>query len=167
MIVLCVFTIISGAIFAVFAMGNISWYTAEVQLIAHQNARGGMDAIIRELRQTRSSAIADVPADDNYYTSITFRIPEDTDGDGDVLDNSGAIEWSDTIQYSLGGLDNKQLLRTTGGAYSVLANNVTSLQFRRQSTVPNLLEISLQTQKSTPEGRTIQMSLSSKVRLRN
>lgn len=166
-IVLFIFTIISGAIFSVLKMGGLAWNLGDVQVAVQQDLRRGMNAMIRELRQSRSSVISGVPADDNYYSLIIFRVPEDIDNDGDVVDDLGNVEWSNSIQYSLGGYNNKQLLRVQDGTTSVLANNVNSLQLRRISVIPNILEIILLTQKVTIEGRSIQITLSSKVRLRN
>lgn len=166
-VTLLIFSIILGAIFTAMAMGRLSWYSGDAQVEVQQETRKGLSGMTRELRQTRSSVIRDVPPDGNYYNTITFNVPEDIDGDGDTIDNTGNIEWSSDITYSLGGLNNKQLLRTEGGQSTVLANNITLLQFRRGSTTQELLEINLQAEKKTIRGHSIQSSLGSQVKLRN
>lgn len=163
MVVIAIIGILSSSIIGVLLIGESSWHSGEAQIQVSQEGRRGLSSMVRELRQTRSSTITTVPADDNYYNSIAFSIPSDTDGDGDAIDPSGNIEWSVPIRYSL---NNNQLLRTSG-ATTVLANNVSALQFRRQSISPDILEISLQTQKTTTEQRVIRLSLTSKIKMRN
>lgn len=167
MVVIFIFLIISAAVYGILTIGRQSWYIGSTQVELQQEVRRGMDRMIRELRQSGQNTIVDVPADDSSYSTITFQIPEDTDGDGDVIDDGGNIEWGSQITYSLGGLNNQQLLRSSGGTSTVLANNVINLQFKRSSTTPNILEISLQAEKDTVRGRTIQLTLSSQVSLRN
>jgi prepilin-type N-terminal cleavage/methylation domain-containing protein len=165
MIVLLIFGIVLGAIFTAMTMGRLSWYSGDAQVEVQQETRKGLSRMVRELRQTSSSFLQDgqgedVPADGRYYGKITFKMPAG-------LDDSGGIVWSDDITYSLGGLNNKQLLRTEGGQSIVLANNITLLQFRRGSTTQELLEINLQAEKKTIREQIIQSTLSSQVKLRN
>jgi len=167
MIVLLIFSIILGAIFAIMNVSRTSWQTGNVQVEMQQETRKGMDRMLRELRQSGQTIITGVPANGVSYSSIAFQIPEDGDNDGDVTDGSGNIEWSAQITYSLGGLDGEQLLRTSGGSSIVMANKIISLQFSRAATTPNILEISLQAQKNTAQGTTIQSNLNSQANLRN
>ena len=167
MIVLLIFSIILGAIFAIMNVSRTSWQTGNVQVEMQQETRKGMDRMLSELRQSGQTVITGVPANGASYSSVTFQIPEDSDSDGDVTDGSGNIEWSAQITYSLGGLDGEQLLRASGGSSTVLANKITSLQFSRAAGTPNILEISLQAQKNTAQGTTIQSTVNSQVNLRN
>lgn len=167
MVVFLIFTIIMGAIFAVLTMGRTSWYSGNTQVEMQQETRRGMDSMVRELRQSGSTTIVGVPADGNFYNSITFRVPQDADGDGDVLDVSGNVEWGNQITYSLGGLGGQQLLRTEGSQVVVLANSIVSLQFRRQAATSNIVEMTLQSQKTTIPGHLIGTTINSEVMLRN
>lgn len=167
MIVLLIFSIILGAIFSTMTIGKLSWYSGDAQVEVQQETRKGLSRMSKELRQSRSSVIQGVPPDGEYHNTIIFKIPEDIDGDGDTIDNSGNIEWSNDITYSLGGLNNRQLLRTEEGESTVLANNIALLQFRRGSTTQELLEINLMAEKRTIQGHIIQSTLSSQVELRN
>lgn len=167
MIVLLIFTIILGGILTVMTMGRTSWQSGNTQVVVQQEARKGIDKMVRELRQSRPDTIVGVPADDNFYSAITFQIPEDADGDNDVIDDSGNIEWGNQISYSLGGLGGQQLLRTEAGQVTVLANNIVSVQVRRQSSTPNIVEMRLQSQKTTIRGHLIEAFLNSQVMMRN
>ena len=162
MIVMLIFSIILGAMFAVMNMGKASWHSGDTQIQVQQEARKGMDRIVKELRQTGTSTIIGVPPDGNLYNTITFRIPDE-----DGIDANGNIEWGNQIAYSLGGLNGQQLLRTEGEGLEVLANRVVNLQFRRQATTPNIVEITLQSQKTTIPGHLISATLNSQIRVRN
>lgn len=160
-LVLLIFT----ALFMVLAGGRASWYTGEAQVGLNEEIRKPLLTINRELRQSRTSQISGVPADDNFYTQITFKLPEDTDGDGDVIDASGNIEWSGNINYALNA-DN-QIIRSAPSGSSILANSIFNLQFMRPSGNPNTIQIYIGAQKTTVTGRTLQSNITSSVKLRN
>jgi len=165
MISMAVVLILAAAITRVLLVGNSSWHIGDAEVQVNQEARRGMSNMVRELRNTRPlSTIINVPADGAYYSTITFKIPSDSDGDGDVIDASGNVEWSDAITYSVA---NNQLWRNTTNSATVLANNVNSLSFRRQPTSSDIIEIALQTRKTTVEQRVISATLNCSVKLRN
>ncbi len=121
----------------------------------------------RELASTQTGQLS-VPADGNWYANLTFRVPQDQNGDGTVLDSQGVLEWSSPITYSLGGLDGRQAQRTQAGVVRILANGVTALGFRRQAATPSVLEINLTVLKGgSTTSFTQQASLGTRVRLRN
>lgn len=160
-----IFSFIFIAIFNILSSGQASWYTADVQIELQQEIRKALMVMNTQLRQSGSSVISGVPADDNYYTSITFKIPQDLDGDGDVIDSIGNIEWSNNITYSL---DSNRILRTVeGGATSILANQISNLRFLRPSGAPNIIEIGITAQKDNVFGRSLQLGVSSSVKMRN
>lgn len=162
MIVMLIFSIILGAVFAVMNIGKTSWHLGDAQVEMQQEARKGMDWMTKELRQSGSSAIIGVPADGNFYSTITFRVPDE-----DGIDANGNIDWGNQISYSLGGLNGQQLLRTVGGESTVLANRVVNLQFGRQVATPNIVEITLQSQKTAIPGHLMSATLNSQIRFRN
>ncbi|MFH1045459.1 MAG: type II secretion system protein [Candidatus Omnitrophota bacterium] len=167
MIVLTVFGLILGAIFAVMYVGKQSWSQGGTKVEIQQEARRAMEEIVRELRESAQDVVTGVLADGTAYNAITFRMPDDIDGDGDVLDANGVIEWGTPISFSVGGINNEQLLRTSAGNTTVLGNHVVSLQFTRNAATPNVIEIDIQTQRTSQEQRVFQAALSSKVTLRN
>jgi type II secretory pathway pseudopilin PulG len=166
LVVVFIFSLLFAALLMVLSGGQASWYTADVLMELNQEMRRSLLTMNKELRQTRSTEISNVPADDTFYTTITFKIPEDVDGDDDVIDSLGRIEWSGDVSYSLNA-DN-QIIRTPMlGSIPVLANYVSSLQFRRLSGAPDIIEIYITAQKSTAWGRNLQADIVSSVRMRN
>jgi len=156
------FSIISAAIFSVLATARNSLSAGESQVGVQQACRNGLDAMVNELRQTSALKIADVPANGTNYSAITFQIPA-----GDI---TAGITWSSNIQYSLGGLNGKQLIRTQSGSQRILGNNISAVSFNRSAANPNVVNISVTAQKNTFPGFTARQStitINSQVRLRN
>lgn len=178
MVSVAIFTVIMSSIFTVIYTGRLYWRVGSSQIDAQQQARQAVAYMAKELRQARAGTgrvgggspvaiLENLPADDNAYTFVTFRIPQDTNGDGDILDSNGwVVEWSDKITYSLAGT---QLIRSTDtGATKVLANNISTLQFTRSSTSPLLIKIRVVSDKVIPgTGETISVPLSTWIRLEN
>lgn len=156
---------------AVVQMGHRSWRASEHNMTVSFELRRGMTAISRELAETRATTMdATNPADDNWYPAMTFLVPEDgPDIDDTVLDPAGNVEWSTPITYALGGLGGVQILRTQVGVVNrVVANGVTTLQFRRLIATPNVVEISFTVQRGGNVGLFVQQAnLTSRVRVRN
>lgn len=165
LVVVLIFSFIFMALFMVLAGGQSAWYTGDVQIELNQEIRKAIFTMDRQLRQTRTSVISGVPADDNYYTTITFKVPQDLDGDGDVIDSLGNLEWSGDITYSLNA--NNQIIRSTLSGSSILANNISSLQFRRPYGNPEIVQIYITAQKTTVLGRNLQAGIMSSVKVRN
>ncbi len=165
MVVIFIFSIIMAATFGVLSMGTQSWHTGSTQVELQQETRRAMDWMVKEIRQSAEDAIPSMPNPSLSYNSnsITFRVPDDIDGDGDVIDVGGDIEWGNTITYSLLG---NQVQRTSVGVTTVLANRVVNLQFTKAANIP-IIEISLQAQKDAVPGRAMQSTLNSQVTLRN
>lgn len=164
MVTVLIFSLIFAALFMILTGDQASWYTGDVQIELNQEIRKALLTINRELRQTRSSVISGVPADGNDYNSITFRVPEDIDGDGDVISATGSMEWSDDINYSLNA--NNQIVRLTTSGSSILANNISVLQFSRPD--PDIIEIGIKAQKTTVLGRTLETwTVVSSLKMRN
>jgi hypothetical protein len=67
----------------------------------------------------------------------------------------------------LAGSNSNELHRNEGAANKIVATNIQTLQIRRQSATPNIVEVSLQAQKNTPRGDTVTMNSDFSVKLRN
>jgi len=165
MVTVFIFSLIFTAVFMILSGGRASWYTGDAQMTVDEEVRRPLLTIDRELRQTRASEISGVPADNNFYANITFNVPFDRDGDGSVIDSLGNIEWSDNINYALNG--NKQIVRSTASGTSILANNISSLQFRRLSGSPNVIQIYITALKTAVSGRILQSNIMSSIKIRN
>ena len=80
-----------------------------------------------------------------------------------------SISWnSDTTNFSLGGTNGEQLLKTEGATTAVVAQDLTSLQIRRLAAAAGIVEVSLEAEKGGLKGGgTVSDSLDFKVTLRN
>lgn len=164
MVVLAIFLIIGTAMFATLHMGRKSWQMGDIQVEIQQEVRRGMSSMVKELRQSWPAVIVGLPTGGIPYDAITFRIPEDIDNDGDVIDAHGNIESGSQITYSL---VSEQLLRSKVGVPArVLANNIQSLQFTRSGS-GGKIAITLIAEKDTIFQHTLTAALTSQVTLRN
>ena len=169
LVTVIVFSVILGACYAVLMSGSDSWEANSVRVELRQELRKGMDWILNDLRQAGSASLSDAlsPVYGAWYTSITFRKSNGV--------SNGVISWAaDTTKYLLGGSDSTQLQRQVGSQTpAVIAQNISTLQFRRLASAPNVVEVNLQAQKKTLRGKNmtgktaIAANLSFKVYLRN
>ena len=162
-----IFSVVLAACYALLIAGSDSWETNEAKIELQQDLRRSVDWITQDLRQAGSVSITNVPADGAWYTLITFRKASSVSG--------GSIVWdTDTTKYLLGGSDSTQLQRQIGSQTpKVIGQNFQSLQFRRQSTSADVVDVTMQAQKKTPRGKNltgkaaVEQSTSFKVYLRN
>lgn len=174
-LIVCLMASIMALAFAVvLRMGARTWISRENQMTLSLELRRGLQSMVRELAQTGTAqlevpGVGAMPADNNFYNTVRFRLPEDTDGNGSVLDGTGNVEWSaNQIAYALGGVDGQQIQRTQGANVTVLANKVTALQFRRLTATPQILELSLTVQTGGSTGNFLQqVTHTTRVRMRN
>ncbi len=167
MVTVLIFSFILGICYVLLIAGSDSWEANSVRVELQQELRKAMDWITQDLRQAGSASIVDVPANGSVYASITFRKAAGVSG--------GNITWdSSTTRYFLGGSDGNQIQRQVGSqTAAVIAQNIRSLEFSRQVSASNVVNVSLQAEKATLRGKTlagklpIQASLSLKIYLRN
>lgn len=173
--------IVSIAIFAMVALGLIivlNYTRGSIEIFQttsslEEEIQNALNVMTNELRQTRAAKITAGPvnADGLWYNSISFAIPYDIDSDADIINATGAMEWSDqnpqnwTVSYAFSGT---QLRRTAGDNRNpILANNITSVSFRRQIATPGLIDVSVSGQMTTYLNRTVQISITDSVEMRN
>lgn len=159
MIAIFIFLLIAAVMFTILATGRNAWQIGDAQILLQQELRKAMDGIVEELRQSGPTRI-DIPAVvGEPYNEVTFQIPEDV--------TFGYVVWGEEIQYLLGGLNGRQLLRRSGGEERVLANDIISLEFSRQPTSPDIVDVALEVDKETIRGTRIDNNLNFQVKLRN
>lgn len=164
MIVMCL------ALGTLMRWGMLFWKSSQTHLAVSMELRRGMQAMARELTQTRADQVQLAPADNAWYPSIRFAVPQDLNGDGTVLDNAGLLEWNPSpITYSRGGLDNLQIRRTQGVTAADTGVGVMDLAFRRSAANPSVVEIRMRVQpRNIPgEHQPQPVTLSTQVCLRN
>ena len=157
LITVLLFSIILGACVMVLLTGTDSWQVNNTLVEVQQDLRKAEDWMKEDLVEAGTTTISGVPADGNPYYTITFKVASSISG--------GNIVWStDTIQFQLSSND---LQRIQGTQTKTLAYNIQSLQFRRQASTSNIVEVSLQAQKNTPRGALITATKNFQVKIRN
>ena len=150
------FSLILGACYLILLAGTDSWQVNSVKIEIQQEARKAADWIKQDLIQSGASTITNVPADGNWYTTITFKTTTGASG--------GNIAWSSQTTQFL--LSSNQLIRRTA-TDKVCAKDIQALQFRRQAASPSIVTVSVQTQKNTTKGLTLTMTSNFEVKMRN
>jgi len=153
MIVAGVSTILLFSILCVLGVWHRSWSISQAQMDVEFQARRIMRAMTEELSQSSPNNLT-VGANND---TLTFQIPSSYSG--------GNISWGDSIQYSLGGVVNHQLLRTNlnTSQIEVLGSYVDSLLFDHNS---DIIDMQI-TVNRTIRGNNAQRTLGSQVSLRN
>lgn len=146
-----------------------SWENGSGELFLSSQLRGALGQMTREVSACPVDQMAKPAANGNWDTTVIFRIPQDQNADGSVLDASGNIvEWSVWLRYLLGAgnLLQRKLNTTPQVTYQMIAGNILAVQFRRQPATPDVVEIEVTatTQKS---GRILTRAVSNRVKLRN
>lgn len=155
-----IFFLTTTAFMLIILSGSSTWQINNMQLEVQQEIRKSMDWMKEDLFAAGVSTITNVPADGNWYSAISFK--------KSMGINNGNIIWSPLIQFALGGTNSSELQRTLGaGGAKVIAHNLKTLQFRRHSTTPDLLEVSIKTEKTTSQGSKSTSTFNFKVKLRN
>ncbi|MCX5710941.1 MAG: hypothetical protein NT060_03110 [Candidatus Omnitrophica bacterium] len=158
-----IFTLLIIGVFQVMDVGRGAWFTGDTSIELRQEIIKTFMRMERELKETRPAQVS--LGSSTSDTSLTFKIPQDIDGDGTILDSSGNIEWSPNIVYALNG--SKQITRTASGATTIIANDVTSLLFTRPATPVNILQIDVTANKTTATNKILQDSGEISVKMRN
>lgn len=162
MVTSVVLAILIVSLFLVLSIGQRSWLSADVSIQLRQEIARGIINMGQELKESSPAKINLTL--NSSSNSITFKIPNDNNGDGSVVDASGNIEWSQNITYSLNA--SSQVIRAvSGGATTILANNITSLQFTRIQN--EVIRINITASKTSNIGKLVQDTGQIIVKLRN
>lgn len=129
-------------------VGQKSLFTSDVPTQLRQNLLFGILSMSRELRQTTPSK-TNIGANSSS-SSITFQIPHDNNGDGQIVDTVGNIEWGTDITYALNGAN--ELTRTQAGITSIISSDISALQFTRPAGEDNIIQIDITAAKSNNTG---------------
>ena len=143
------------SVFAGLTSGSRLWAVSSAQSDLNFSGSNAMARIFNELSQAGKNNII-VNSGNN---AIIFQTP--------VSYSGGSISWGNQIQYSLGGLNGQQLLRTdlVSLDVQVLANNISLLQINQTNF--DMIDITITLSKQSVKGDILNAQLSSQVRLRN
>lgn len=158
-----IFLLLILAIFAVMDVGRGAWFIGDVSVQLRQDIIRALTTMERELKETRPAEISLTIGASS--SSLTFKIPQDNNNDGTILDSLGNIEWSGNITYALNGAN--EITRTASGVTSVLARNIVNLQFSRPTSPVNLLQIDITARKVSVQRRTVEDTGQITIKMRN
>ncbi|MFH1061786.1 MAG: prepilin-type N-terminal cleavage/methylation domain-containing protein [Candidatus Omnitrophota bacterium] len=150
-----ILVILVSSVFAILTSGSRLWAVSVAQIDISASARNAMARVFDDLSQAGQDTVIVSPGHD----AITFQTPDSYSG--------GIISWGNQIQYSLGGLNGQQLLRTdlVSGDVQVWGNNITLLQL--DQTKDDTIDIQITLSKQSAKGDILTVQLGSQVRLRN
>ena len=160
MVTMFIFSFVVLGLFVSVVATDASWASNKASIDLHQQLRTGMEWIKYELSQASTTSISSVPANGTWYTSITFKLPTGI--------SNGSATWdANSVVFQRGGSNNGDLQRVYNGSTRVLGRDLSLLQFRRQASTSNVLEVEMTAQKQDDQRRTAQYSLNFLVKLRN
>ena len=160
MVTVALFTVLVGASLGLLMNGSDSYNINRNKMELQQELRKALDWTKDDLRQTGTSGLVNMNTD-TTYTQVTFRTAVGAAA-------GGTTTWSaNTIQYILGGTGGVQLQRISGGTTKIVSQNITLLQFRRNSTAPNLVIVTMTASRNEGKGGTISLNYTMQVKMRN
>jgi type II secretory pathway component PulJ len=162
-IAISILLLLISSAFSLLTRSRDTWLTGEARIALRQELMKTVVQMEKELKQTRPSKINLSIASSS--SSISFKTPQDNDNDTTVLDSSGNVEWSGNITYLRNNAN--QLVRNMSGTASILANNISALQFTRPSSPDDILQINITARKTTATQRVIQDTETILVKMRN
>jgi hypothetical protein len=150
-------------VFGVMTVGRNATYMGDTSIGLRQEIIRAYLTMDKELRGSRPSLLSIGVG--TTSASLTFKMPQDVDGDGSYLNSTGGVEWSGNITYALNAAG--QITRVSSNVTKILANNITSLLFTRPTTPVDILQIDVTAQKQSLARRTLQDSAQIKIKMRN
>ncbi|MDD5130179.1 MAG: hypothetical protein PHS66_03910, partial [Candidatus Omnitrophica bacterium] len=148
LVAILIFSVIAMGLGYAVVAGKSALFVSDIPTQLRQNVLFAVMPMARELRQTAPSKVN--LGEGVSGNSVTFKIPHDNNADGVVVDVIGNIEWGPDITYALNG--SGQLTRTYNGATSVIAPNISSLQFIRPAGEDAIMQINIVAQKADGRG---------------
>jgi type II secretory pathway pseudopilin PulG len=170
---LAITSMIMYVIFVVLRTGDVQIRTAQTKMTIQDSVREGLYKMQQEIRQSSPTRVclSTVQPCTTTSTSIEVWVP---DPNNPIDTNTFQIDWAQAhrIQYTLGGLNNRQILRNdlTSNQTSVVANDVTSLNFIGDAQQPNLVTINVGVQRALSNGRLVPVTplqMSGQAEIRN
>lgn len=128
MMAVAIFTVVMGALVTMsISFGN----SVEVQSIKSMGNDETRAVVMRLVPELRMADMQSINWDELPGPTLTYRIPEDIDGNGLAVDGTNSVEWSaehtisrDTDDLNEDGLTDTQLIHNDGNTITVLANYI-------------------------------------------
>lgn len=157
-------TIILFGIFGILQVSNRQLEMIHARMSLQEGPREALFKMAQEIRQTawhKIDTLATPDADGTERANeIRFVVPVPAPDAASLVDANFTPRWASNIRYML-DTTNRQILRisedltTFETKQTVLANEITSLTFSRQSATPGLITITAEAQRVLADGRRI------------
>ena len=166
MIVTALLSIFSIFIVNLIVVTQKAWTIEHTAVPIRNEAKRSLEVMAKELREGDPSAPGGVAIGGTGNSqNITFSVPNQ-------VSQTSILSWrqvqfthqTDSAQCSNNTQITPCVTRTTNGTTAIIGRNINSLQFTQAN---NIVTATVGTSKATPEGATLQTTLSSQVRLRN
>jgi prepilin-type N-terminal cleavage/methylation domain-containing protein len=164
MIATAVSTIVIFGVFGILRASSDQLPVIHAKMSLQEGPREALFKMAQEIRQTAWHKIDTLATADGTGTeradTINFVVPVPAPDAASLVDANFTPKWANNIRYSLDGTTH-QILRTStdlitlATKQAVLANEITSLEFSRQSSAPGLITIKVGAQRELPDGRRI------------
>lgn len=151
MVAIGISSMIAYSMFFAMRLGDDQIQTTQLKMYIQDSAREGVYRMIQELRQSSPTRIT-IGAGGN---NIQFSMPNSANPvNPDFSVNWGAAH---TIRYALGGLNNRQLIKTnmTTSQTTVFGNDVTGVTFTGNTGSPTIVTITMNVQRALINGRLV------------
>ena len=159
MVTVLISSILIAGLYVALNVAKKSWEENTIRIELQQELRKATEWMKRELLEAGPTSITNVSANGSPETYINFKMPSGI--------TDGSIIWdSNPIQFALGGTTGTDLIRAYNGT-KIIAKNINSIEFTRQSTTPDILEVSINAQETTTNGRTLDLQTEFQIKLRN
>lgn len=129
MVSLAVFATLVAGVYTVLIVFDSTTSSSLTYIELSQYTRIGIDMMAKELRGAMLNTVS-IP----NANTIVFQTPSSN---------------SNNIQYSLGGIEGKQLIRTVSGTTAILCNNVEDIEFGPSPFSGKMVSIDLKMQKDS------------------
>lgn len=136
-----------------------NWQDSHTIITVHDDMVNGLRQMVREIREAGAASPSGIIVSGPGSDTINFEIPA-------TMNESGPLTW-ETISYTLGGDDGKQLIRTDNSGSRTFSTNMADLTFDYDPAVPKVVGIALVGERESQNGRLITRQLSSQVTVRN
>lgn len=149
MISIALASILAYALFTILRASNEQTQSADVKMALQDSAREGLYKMIQEIRLSAPDQLTI----GSGGLTVQFKIPNPSS----PLASDYKIDWTNayTITYALGGLSNKQVIRTntSTGQTQVVANDVTSVVFSGDASPARVVTVTMSLQRALTNNR--------------
>jgi prepilin-type N-terminal cleavage/methylation domain-containing protein len=172
LIVAAILAVLVGILSVALLQARSVFLVADVLASLQADSRLAMNNVVAELRSTARTQIAIIQNSPAAGTdTIVYHLPADVNADEIPDIASDILQWDAAAVTIAINPANRQLLKTVGGNTTILANNIKRINFLSHALDASLaldeLKITIESEKTSREGRTYNFVSTSVINMRN